>query len=577
MTRAARWAIVLVLLFVLASFATLVVAAWTLGGGLSFHRGNVLEVRLDRPVVETAPRDRLSRLLGREPLVLRDLVAAIDAARKDDRIEGLYLELDDTSLGWAQGEELRAAIARFRAAGKWTVAWTASFGELGGGTGAYWLASACRQVYLAPPGDVGLTGLRVETPFIRGLLDRLGIVPQFGQRKEYKNAVNTYTETGYTKPHREALEALLDVLYGELVDGIATGRELTPDRVRELIDGGPWTGDEAKENGLVDDLLYRDQVMDLLEKKAGRKDPLEPVERYLGRRRPFGSGGTKVAIVYAVGAIRRGESGTDPLYGRSMGSDTIIRALRRAREDDSIDAVVLRVDSPGGSYVASDLIRREVVRTAKEKPLLVSMGNYAASGGYFISMQGPSILADRTTITGSIGVFGGKFVTRDFWEQKLGIRFPGIQRGRHADLMSTQVEWDEDGWARMNALLDRIYDDFVTKAAQGRGMTWDELEPLAHGRVWAGKDARERKLVDDIGGLREALRQACSRAGGDPDRGCRVEILPRPKNFLERLLSRDRDEVLLGPEGRRALALVRLLTSPAPEALLLDPDLPRIR
>ncbi len=577
MTRAARWAIALVLLFVLASFATLLIAAWSLGSGISFHHGNVLAVRLDRPVVETAPRDRLSRLLGEETLVLRDLVAAIDAAREDDRIDGLYLEVDDTSLGWAQGEELRAAITRFRKSGKWTVAWAETFGEMGGGTGAYWLASACREVYLAPPGDVGLTGLRVETPFIRGLLDKLGIVPQFGQRKEYKNAVNTYTETDYTRPHREALEALLDVLYGELVDGIAAGRELTPERVRELIDGGPWTGDEAKEHGLVDDLLYRDQLMDLLEKKAGRDDPLEPVDRYLDRREPFSSGRKKLAVVYAVGAIQRGESGADPLYGRTMGSDTIVRALRKAREDDSVDAVVLRVDSPGGSYVASDLIRREVVRTAKEKPLLVSMGNYAASGGYFISMQGPSILADRTTITGSIGVFGGKFVTRDFWEKKLGIRFPGIQRGRHADLMSTQEPWDEEGWAKMNSLLDRIYDDFVTKAAKGRGMTYDELEPLAHGRVWAGKDAHARKLVDEIGGLREALDRACVEAGGEPGEGYRVEVLPRPKSFLERLLSRDRDEVLLGPEGRRALALVRLLTRPAPEALLLDPDLPRVR
>ncbi|RMG45828.1 MAG: signal peptide peptidase SppA [Acidobacteria bacterium] len=570
----------LVAVFVVVGFAAagLFVALLLAGGGeLPWVRHPVLHIDLDGPVVEIAPRDPIAEMLGRRRLSMRDLLDGLEKASEDHAIEGLLLDIGSPSLGWAQIEELREAIRRFRENGKWATAYLDTAGELGGGNGIYLLATACDRIVLAPPGDVGLTGLRIETPFVRGLLDKLGVEPQFGQRKEFKNAVNVFTSRDYTPAHREATERLLDSLFASLVEGVASGRGLTPERVRELIDGGPYTSAEALEAGLVDEVAYRDEVLAKIESDTGSDDPLVPLQRYLRSGRPHAAGGHKIAVVYAVGQIALGRSRKLPTGLRVMGSETMTRALRRAREDRSVEAVVLRVDSPGGSYVASDLIRREVELTKREKPVIVSMGNVAASGGYFISMHADRILADTDTLTGSIGVYAGKFVTRRFWRDKLGINFGGIQRGANAEMMSSQEPFDERARARLEALLDRIYDDFVTKAAEGRGMTPEELEPLARGRVWTGRDALERGLVDEIGGLQRAIAVAAERAGIPEGAAIAIEVLPRPQTFLEALLDGNDDTLAALPAGaREALDELVFATEPG-ERWLFDPDLPRVR
>ncbi len=576
MTRSVRWAIVLVVLFVVCSVAAATLVLWSLSGGAPWRRTSVLWLKVDGPVAEVASHDALSRMLKRNVADFRDMLDALDRASQDSRIAGLFLEIGQPGLGSAQNEELRAAIARFRKSGKWAWSYMETAGEASSGDGAYMLAAACDKVMLAPPGDLGLTGLRAETPFAKGLLDKLEIVPQFGQRKEFKNAVNTFTEKDYTPAHREATQRLLDSLYGDLVDSMAKARRMPPDRMRQVIAGGPYTASESLRLGLVDELLYRDEVIDKIETQVGREEPLVSISEYLRSGRPHESGWKKIAVVYAVGTITRGKSGSSPLMGEVMGSDTIAEALRTAREDNGVAAVVLRVDSPGGSYVASDVIRREVALTKKEKPLVVSMGNYAASGGYFISMDGAKILADSTTITGSIGVFGGKMVTSAFWGDKLGIRWSPLQTAENGAFFSTQSEYTAEGWARLNAWLDRIYTDFTTKAAAGRGMKVEALEPLAHGRVWSGKDALERKLIDRIGGLYDALDQARQMANIEPDARYEVEILPQPPGLLDMLFGRG-DTFTLPAEARQALRLLALLQPEGDERLLLDPTLPRIR
>ena len=573
MTRSARWAIAFVVLFVVTSFAVVLLFLTSFGGSHFVPTSGVLHVKLDGEIPELAPHDSLTRALGREAVDLRDLLDALQKAQTDDGIHGVFVEIGSPSLGVAQSEELRAALGRYRKSGKWAWAFLETAGEFQGGNGAYLIAAACDRVILAPPGDVALTGLRSETPFVRGLFDKLGIVPQFGQRKEFKNAPNTYTEKDYTPAHREATGRLLGSIFADVVAAIAAGRRLTPARVRELVAYGPYPGPEAKERGLVDDLMYRDEALDALDRKAGGRT-LVGVARYLRGGRPHDGGGPRIAVIYAVGGVNRGRSGSSPFGGDTMGSDTIVAALRRAREDDGVAAVVLRVDSPGGSYVASDIIRREVELTNRAKPVIASMGNVAASGGYFVSMDARKIVADSSTITGSIGVFAGKMVTRDLWEQKLGVHWGGLQEGDNADFWSSVTPYSAKGEERLNAMLDRIYADFTTKAAKGRGLGIEELEPLAHGRVWSGKDALERKLVDRIGGLHEAIELARETAKVGPR--YRVEVLPEPQGFLQTLFARD-DETRLLPVAVRQVLHKLATETDGREQFLSVPDLPEIR
>lgn len=489
----------------------------------------VLELDLEHPLPEHHAPDSLVGAFGEEPTTVRDMVDALEKAGGDSRVKSLVVRIGQPGTP-AATQELRDAVKAFRAKGKKAVAYTDSFGELGNSTLAYYLASAFDEIYIQPSGDVNINGLAFEMPFARDAFARLGVTPRYSARYEYKNAINTFTERDYTAPHREATERFTQSLFDQIVRGIAEERGLTEDVVRGLIDKAPLMADEALEAKLVTGLRYRDEVLGELKEQAGTGARFLYVKKYLERAgRPNVSGDT-VALVYGVGEVMRGKNQSNPLSnGQTMGAESVAAALRKATEDSRVKAIILRVDSPGGSYVASDTVRREVQR-AKEagKPVIATMGSYAASGGYFVAMEADRIVAQPGTLTGSIGVYAGKFVTSDFWE-KLGVNFDTVSAGKNAEMFSTDQDYTPEQQARMDAVLDRIYSDFTTRAAASRKLPLEKLQSLAKGRVWTGEDALTHGLVDALGGYPKALELAKEAAKLPADARVNVEVYPRKK------------------------------------------------
>jgi len=526
----------------------------------------ILEIDFERGTIESIPPDPFAELMLKGVLPLRDVVDALDRAAVDDRVQGLVARIGAGGMGMAHTQEIRDAVSRFRASGKPAVAWGETFGEFASGNGGYYLATAFDEIYLQPSGDVGLTGLIYQSPFLREAFEKLEISPRMDQRYEYKNAMNMYTERSFTEPHREALERLMDSQFDQMVAGIAAGRGLDEGAVRALVDRGPFLGEEAVTEGLVDGLRYRDEVIAMMKERAGARARLLYLPAYLERaERPHRRGET-VALVHAHGTVVRGGSGYSPLDGSViMGSDTVGAALRAAIDDDAVRAILLRVDSPGGSYVASDTIWHET-RRAREagKPVVVSMGNLAASGGYFVSMSADKIVAQPGTITGSIGVLGGKLVTRDFWG-KLGITFDEVHTSANATAWSTIDDYSERGYQRFQDSLDRIYDDFTAKVAEGRELPVERVREIARGRIWTGADAKELGLVDEIGGYAEALdlvRETLMLEAEDP---LKIRVFPRKRGALEQWLGQEPDS----SENAVAVLAAELLRTVQPAVRVL--------
>jgi protease-4 len=480
----------------------------------------ILELDLSDGLGEERPADPVSAIMARRRMVLADVLDGLRRARNDQQVKALIAKVGGRPIGLAMVQELRRAIEEFRDAGKLTVAWSESFGEFSAGNVPYYLATACDTIYLQPSGDLGLTGLAMERRFYRGAMDRLGVEFEVAKRHEYKSAAEQLTETGFSAPAREAAERIAGSVTDQLASAISERRRLAPDRVRELIDRGPFLAGQALEAGLVDELGYRDEVYASVRKQAGQDAILQYVARYqrshllAERARKLPAPRQRsVALIYATGPIRRGRSGRGPLAGGAMGSDTISAAIRSAVADEQVRAIVLRVNSPGGSYVASDTIWREVVRARTAgKPVVVSMGDVAASGGYFISMAADTIVAQPGTVTGSIGVLSGKPVVSELLG-RIGVTTDAIIDGAHSAMFSTSHPFSEDEWALVNSFLDHIYADFTGKVAAGRGLSAERVHELARGRVWTGADALERGLVDEIGGLDRAAAIARTRAG----------------------------------------------------------------
>jgi protease-4 len=493
----------------------------------------VLELDLTEGLSEGPPSDPLSAILSMRKTRLADVLEGLRRARRDPRVKGLIVKIGGRPIGLAMVQELRRAVVQLRASGKLTVAFAETFGEFGSGTVPYYLASAFEKVYLQPSGDVGLTGISLEQRFVKNALSKIGVDYQIGQRHEYKTAANMFTQDHMTEAHRESAARIAESVIEQIVSGVAEGRGLPSERVRELIDQGPFIGAEAVEAGLVDRLAYRDEVYDEVRDEG---DLLLFVSRYaksvIPRKLPH-PGERVIALIHGNGQIRLGRSGRSPLGGGgAMGSDTICAAFRAARRDDNVKAIVFRVDSPGGSYVASDAIWREVVLARKAgKPVIISMGDLAASGGYFVSMAADVIVAQPGTLTGSIGVFGGKPSVGELLG-RIGVTSESVDVGVNSGMFSTSRSYSEPQWDRVNAWLDRIYDDFVGKVADGRSIGRDRAHELARGRVWTGADAFSGGLVDELGGLEDALALARSRVNLPKD--APVRSYPR-MHPLERL------------------------------------------
>jgi protease IV len=490
----------------------------------------ILELDLTEGIAEGPPQDPLQALLTIRRTRLPDLLEGLKRASADDRVRALVVKVGGARLGLAKTQELREAVTDFRRSGKLTVAWAETFGDFVRGNLPYYLATGFDRIYLQPTGTLGLTGVAVEQVFLRGALDKLGIGFESAKRYEYKSAADPLTETGFTGPAREAVQRLAESVAEQLTAAIAEGRSKPPEQARELLQRGPFLAQQALDEGLVDGLYYRDEVYERVHKEAGPDATLLYLQRYqrthaltdLPRRLQKNPRERFVAMIYAHGAIRHGRSGRGGPGGGGMGSDTVAGALRAAAGDDRARAVVLRVNSPGGSYTASDVIWREVVRVrAAGKPVVVSMGDVAASGGYFISAPADVIVAQPGTITGSIGVILGKPVLRDMFG-RAGVSTDTVAEGANATMFSSSRPFSDAEWDRINVWLDAVYADFTEKVASGRRMTAERVHELARGRVWTGADAVANGLADESGGMSDAIAIARKRAGLPDDAPVRV-------------------------------------------------------
>jgi len=529
----------------------------------------ILEANLEQSFLENAPDTPTAKFMLSERFTLRDVVDSIDRGANDERVVGMVAKIGAAPMGMAQVQEIRDAVQRFRARKKFAVAYAETFGEFGPGNGSYYLATAFDQIYLQPSGDIGLTGIIMETPFIKGTLSKLGVMFHGDHRYEYKNAMNTFTETKYTGPHKEAMTALLNSWFNQMKDGICQARQIAPDKFQALVDAGPYLGKEAVEAKLVDGVAYRDEVYSKVKSKGGDGAKLLYLGKYLDRAgRPHESGKT-VALVFGVGGVTRGKSDYDPVQGsQNMGSDTVAGAIRAAADDKDVKAILFRVDSPGGSYVASDTIWREVVRARQAgKPVIVSMGNLAGSGGYFVAMAADKIVAQPGTITASIGVLGGKMLTSGLWE-KVGLSWDEVHQGASATMFTGTHDYTPAEWARFQAWLDRVYVDFTGKVAEGRKLPKEKVLEIAKGRIWSGQDAKNLGLVDELGGYDTALKLAKKAASIPDGDNVKIVVYPRPKTLFEALLPRR------GPDNsdKEAVAqtLARILQDVQPVARELN-------
>lgn len=506
-------------------------------GQVSIPERTVLWLDLNQPIVEKPVQNILGRTQG---VTMIDLVTAIDRAKDDGRVLGIVAVMGGAPISMAQAQELADAVRDFRGSGKFTLAYAEDLGSVWNGTVDYLLAGAFEQLWLQPSGGVGVAGLALETPFFRGTFEKIGVSPQFEQRHEYKGGIDPFVENGMTPAIRESFETLLSSWTGQLNNAYRQdGRLLQGTPVQSLFDGGPYLAEEALARGLVDRLAYWDEVETFLDETLGEgSDAISPTDYTLAfaAEMDLPADAPRIALVYGEGAIMPDQPGENALFGaRGFAPYDVADALADALQDDSIAAVVFRVDSPGGAYGPSDAVWREVARLrAAGKPVVAVMGSVAASGGYFVSMQADKVLAQPGTITGSIGVYSGKFATMGLWE-KLGVRWDRVRIGQNAAIWSNISEFSASERERFRAGVDFVYQDFTAKVGAARGMGPEALDAAARGRVWTGQDALRVGLIDGYGGLLEAIAQAKEMAGFDRSIDAELVILPHELTPVERL------------------------------------------
>lgn len=561
-SRGLRLVFGLLIVATLASAAAMFAIYLTLGGEPRVATASTLLLRPSGDLPETVP-DLVLPFGESRGMTVRGYVELIRKARMDSRVARLLIRPGNLeSPYWAKLQEIRDAIVDFRESGKPVYAFLEAAGER-----QYYLASAADRVFLLPTSTLDLTGLASYEVFLRGTFDWIGTYPDFLHVGDYKTAVNTFTEKTFTPAHAEMSRSINSDQFDQLVRAIADGRQKSESEVRELIDRGPFLPEEALRVGLVDELAYEDELDDLEEDLAGA--PILEVDRYAGVS--WGSLGVtrqaRVAVINAVGVIVSGQSGFDPVNGPVLGSDSIVRHIRQARSQPGVRAIILRIDSPGGSSVASDVIWRELMITkGNGLPIIVSMSDLAASGGYYLAAAGDVIVAQPGTLTGSIGVYTGKFVTGGTLA-KLGANIEAVSEGRHAQMYSPDRPFTEEERRRVQASMQVTYDHFVERVAESRHTTPEKIDEIAQGRVWTGQQARQIGLVDELGGFSVAIAAAKQRARIPADAEVELLVYPPPRSFYEVLSDQvqspsgavhDRSTAdallsLLGPRDRRVL------------------------
>lgn len=543
----------------------------------------ILTLRLDKGLREFAPQDELLEALsisGTQNISTQEIVDAIDRASRDDRVSAIKFSIEAGNYDLSHVRDIRAAIERFRAAGKKTYAYSPSYAEAGSGMGAYYLASAFEEIWMQPMGMVNLSGFDAQAPFFAGALKKIGVTPHFYQRKQYKSAMENITRESMSEPNREMMTSLLGDILNRVLADIARDRGLDAAKLR---DRGLLLDQEAKQAGLVTHLEPESHMLpamiDAVRKGEAKVAP-ESLVRYATRTAQHQSSPGKtsnrpmVGIVYLDGAIVSHEDGMAyDMSGSSAAADRVAPAITRAATDRRIGAIVLRVNSPGGSPTASETIRNAILFAIERgKPVIVSMGSMAGSGGYWITVNASHIFANPYTLTGSIGVVAGKVDIAGLLD-KAGIHWDGVVMGRNADMWSVARPFSPDGDARMNAITDSIYAGFIQRVAEGRKLTPDQVDKIAMGRVWTGGQALEIGLVDQMGGLDSALDYA-ARAVGARDRfAVNVRHLPRAKSPFERLSSLMRVETIM--DNVIAAITLRIEQAATPRAQVYDPALLR--
>lgn len=530
--------LVALILVVLIGIAVLVAAFRQ--GEPSIAQNSVLSLRVAGSMPDYVPDDPFRKLFGGSDQSLSSFIMQLKKAKVDDRIKAVFIEINMSGAGLAKAEEIRDAITDFRTSGKQAYAYIEY-----GMNKEYFIATACNKIFVAPPGQLFINGFAADVMFFRGSLDKLGIYPDIYQIGKYKSAGDTFTRKDMSEAHREFMNSFLDDLYNSHVQAIAKARNKSVEEVRALIDNAPYRPHAAKDAGLIDGVAYKPEIEKELKAQLGYKeeDPLKVVRNSeyskvsaesLGLEK-----GEKIAVIYATGTIGSGRSDDGALGDQSVGSDTMVKALNDARDDTSIKAIVIRVDSPGGTGLASDIIWRAVEAAKEKKPVVVSMGDVAASGGYYISTGASKIIAQPSTITGSIGVVAGKPVLRGFYDW-LGISNEYILRGKNAGMFRETEKFNDDERAKFEEWIQKTYyEDFIPKVAKGRNKDVEYIDSVGQGRVWTGAQGRERALVDELGGLDRAVEVAKELANIPKDKGVNRVVLPYPRTFLQELMSGD--------------------------------------
>ena len=544
---------ILVVLFVVGIIGLALIAERM--GRPTVENNSVLVLRLAGDLPDFVPEEPVAKFFGiQQQQSFSNVLTQLRKAKIDHRFSGVVLDIDFPSIGWAKADELRDAVKEFRTSGKPVYAYM----EIGTNR-EYYLATSADKIFLPPPGDLYVNGFAAEAMFYKGSLDKLGIetdVIQIGPK--YKNAPDQYTKKEMGEGQREVINALIDEYYGRMANAIVESRHKNASDIDSIIDNAPYNATQAKELGLIDGALYRDEVYDELKNRLGYKedDRLRTISGIQYRDIPSDSlglnKGDRVAVVYASGAINIGHSSNSPLGGQMVGSDTIVKAVNDAAADNSIKAIVLRVDSPGGSALASDLMWKAIEDAKAKKPVVVSMSDVAASGGYYISCNANKIVAEPSTITGSIGMFLGKPVLRGFYDW-LGVTNQYVTKGKNAGIFKETEHWTPEEKAKMTESANHVYyDNFVPKVAKGRNKTNEEVDTLGQGRVWTGTQAKANGLIDEFGGLEKAIDIAKQLANLPADKDVRRVVFPEPRPFLESYFGGDDDSTDLKAEQTRA-------------------------
>jgi protease-4 len=510
--------------------------------------GSTLVLKMEGAVPEQAPTEvPLPFLEDQTPLTLPQTWAMFRKAASDPKIKAIVFEPASLAVGWSQLEEIRQEMAQFKKSGKPLIAFLRRPGSR-----EYYLATACDKIYLTPEDSLDVKGLRVEAMYLKDTLGKIGVKMDVIHAGKYKDAFDMFSKTSMSPETREVLDNILDQYYGDMINTFAAGRKKQPAEMRALIDQGPFEGSEALAAGLVDGLNFEDQVAEILRRQLNQTE-LKKVSQKTYVKSGLGDGGKRIALIVGEGEITRGSSDTN-----SLGSETgivsgpFIKTLQQVENDSTIKAVILRVNSPGGDGVASDDILHEAQNLSRKKPMVISMGDLAASGGYFIAMTGDPIVAYPNTLTGSIGVITGRINLRGLYD-KLGIHVELLSRGKYADLDSEYEELTADDRAKLGGQIEDFYKAFVERVAKSRKRSFAQIEELGQGRVWLGVQGKQNGLVDELGGLDRAIEMAKQKANIPASEKISLVTFPPKRNLLDLLFSRQDDTASVDARVGKAL------------------------